>query len=283
MNKTPMPDAILLVGHGTRNVVGTEQFLRLAEFLREAVAPVPLEIGFIELQQPSIESALLGLAQRGLSKIVLAPALLFAAGHAKKDIPAAIANARVAHPELQIIVAEPLGCHEALIDLAALRFQNSHPLFSVLRGEGRGEGPASPQFSASKTALVLVGRGSSDSTAIEHCREFAAALGEKVNAAGVFTGFIAVARPSLTESLEQAAAGFDRIVVQPHLLFSGKMLESTSAAVSQAARLHPQIDWRQSPILGSDLLETPGAAAPSLVRALVAQMNAVKSFALGSA
>ncbi|WP_425618649.1 sirohydrochlorin chelatase [Anatilimnocola sp. NA78] len=273
---TPVPDAILLVGHGTRNAAGTEQFLRLVELVRGAV-PLPVEVGFIELQQPTIEMALANLAERGLAKIVLSPALLFAAGHAKQDIPAAIANALAVHPQLQITVAEPLGCHEALIDLAALRFSSS--LSSVLRGEGRGEGLALKQTSATPhppTGLVLIGRGSSDPAAIDHCRQFATALGEKVNAAGVFTGFIAVARPNLPEALEQAAAaGFARIVVQPHLLFSGEMLETTSAAVARAQQTHPQIDWRQAPILGSDLLEPASLAADYLVRALIARIPAV--------
>ncbi|QDU27626.1 Sirohydrochlorin cobaltochelatase [Anatilimnocola aggregata] len=276
-----MTDAILLVGHGTRNPQGTAQFLRLSELLRASVAPLPLEVGFIELQEPTIETALVNLSQRGLRQILLSPALLFAAGHAKQDIPAAVERAKSVQPDLQVTMAEPLGCHKALIELAALRFLGS--LSPIHRAEDRGEGPASQQDPApspiqpvdpAKTALVLIGRGSSDPAAIEHCREFAALLGEKVGAAGVYTGFIAVAKPSLPEVLEQAAAaGFERIVVQPHLLFSGEMLETTTAAVSHARQTHPRVEWRQAGILGSDLLATNGLAAQHLIQALLERLE----------
>jgi sirohydrochlorin cobaltochelatase len=277
--------AILFVGHGTRNATGQQQFVRLAEHLRTAVAPLPLDVAYIELQSPTIEEALLRMRGEGIRKIILSPALLFAAGHAKQDIPEAVARAVQIAPDLEVSYAEPLGCHEAMLELAALRFQNS--LAPVLWGEGRGEGPGlqmDPAFvwstlpsittsamvrTADPTALVLIGRGSSDPAAIAHCQEFAAKLAARLKIERHFTGFIAIAKPSLPEVLELAAAsGAKQIVVQPHLLFSGEMLDTTAAAVFQVGKLHPHIVWRQSDSLGSDLLNPNTAAAVFLVRAL---------------
>ncbi len=280
-----MTQAILLVGHGTRHETGTNQFLRLAEHLRVAVAPLPLEVAFIELQSPTIEEALVSLYARGLQRILLSPALLFAAGHAKHDIPAGIAVAQERCSDLQVTCAEPLGCHEAILELAAERYLTSlasvlpgeglpsSSLSSVLRGEGRGEGPASQIDPTTATALVLIGRGSSDPTAIAHCRDFATQLAFRVQANQVFTGFIAIAKPSLPEALELAAAsGCQQIVVQPHLLFAGEMQETTTAAVLTAQQKHPQLDWREAAILGSDLLDPASLAADYLVRALRSRM-----------
>ena len=101
-------DAVLLVGHGTRSPIGGSQFLRLAELVRSAIAPVPLSVSFIELQRPSIEEALLELGRQGKNRVVLSPALLFAAGHAKQDIPQAVAIATAAMPALQVDQAKPL-------------------------------------------------------------------------------------------------------------------------------------------------------------------------------
>lgn len=262
-----MSQAILFVGHGTRNKTGQQQFLRLAESLRAAVAPLPLEVAYIEIQSPSIEEALLGLHARGLNNVSLSPALLFAAGHAKQDIPVAIAAAEAKCPGLVVTVAEPLGCHEALLELAAIRFQNS--LAPVLRGEGRGDGPAPQMVAPSSTALVLVGRGSSDPAAIAHCQQFAQQLADRVGIANVFTGFIAVAQPNLQEALELAAANVpQRVIVQPHLLFSGEMLDTTAAALAKMQARFPQIEWLQSDSLAGDLLESRSAAAKLLVQSL---------------
>ncbi|WP_254513805.1 sirohydrochlorin chelatase [Anatilimnocola floriformis] len=256
-----MQHAILLVGHGTRNSVGQEQFLHLAEQLRAAVAPTPVEVAYIELQAPLIADALLDLHRQGCAKIILAPALLFAAGHAKQDIPAAVAAAQKLAPQLIVEIAEPLGCHPALLQLAAYRYSDARDGQDV-----ETPLPGSP----SSIALVLIGRGSSDPTAIVHCQEFAGLLAEQVNCQNFFTGFIAIAKPSLAEALEQAAAsGAQQIIVQPHLLFSGEMLDSTAVAVAQARRKHPQLAWQQSDSLGADLGDPQGIAADYLVRAML--------------
>jgi sirohydrochlorin cobaltochelatase len=261
-------DAILLVGHGTRNEFGQQQFLKLAEHLRAAVAPLPVEPAYIELQSPTIQDALVSLHQRGHKTILLSPGLLFAAGHAKQDIPAAVELAKQQCPDLVVTPADPLGCHEAVLKLATIRFQNS--LAPVLR-EGRGEGPdPRPDF---KTALVLIGRGSSDQSAIAHCQNFATQLAQRLGVTQVFTGFIAMAEPTITVALKQAAASDARqIIVQPHLLFTGDMLESTSSAVSAAKQTHPQIDWRQAEVLGADLLVPDSHAATYLVQALLTRI-----------
>lgn len=265
-----MTDAILLVGHGTRNETGQRQFVRLAERLRAAVKSTPLEVAYIELQPPSIADALVNLHAQGHKNIILSPALLFAAGHAKQDIPAAVAEAKLRCIGLEVKLAEPLGCHTSVLDLAGQRVLSS--LAPSLRGESRGEGPAVRIDSA--TSLVVIGRGSSDPAAIAHCREFAQRLADRLSIKSVLTGFIAIAQPSLREALDMAAAsGTPQIIVVPHLLFTGEMLETTSVAVQAAQRTHSQLDWRQAEILGSDLLDSESVAALLLVDALRARLS----------
>jgi sirohydrochlorin cobaltochelatase len=105
--------------------------------------------------------------------------------------------------------------------------------------------------------------------AIAICRLFGRLLANKVNAAAVFIGFIAIAQPSLAVALQDAAqSGIPRVVVQPHLLFNGEMLETTTAALQQTQQIHSTIDWILAPLLGSDLMEEESIAARFLVRAL---------------
>ena len=289
--------AILLVGHGTRNLQGQEQFLSLAGRLRAALAPTRVEVAYIELQSPTIDVALLNLQREGFREIVLAPALLFAAGHAKQDIPAAVARALQQADDLQATIAEPLGCHEAVLDLAAIRFgthlaprdERSWPSASDATSGDASQNHPLPVPAATlplatfiarsemstENALVLIGRGSSDLTAIAHCEEFASQLAARQQINKVFTGFIAIAKPSLPTVLDQAAAsGVKQIVVQPHLLFSGEMLDTTATAIAEARKRFPQIDWRQSDSLGADLCDPKSIAADYLVRAIVARVNA---------
>src|SRR5688500_8451642 len=101
----------LLVGHGTRDAIGQAEFLQLAKLVAER-ASVPVEPCFLELAQPTIEEGLQRLAQRGVQRVLIIPLLLFTAGHAKQDVPEAVAA-----------FAAPLGI-EVLGQTAALE---NHP------------------------------------------------------------------------------------------------------------------------------------------------------------
>ncbi len=82
---------------------------------------------------------------------------------------------------------------------------------------------------AAETLLVLVGRGSSDAKAIGAMKRFAELRARRTPVGRAEVCFVAVAKPTLNEMLERAArSDFRRIVVQPHLLFAGEVLEEIS-------------------------------------------------------
>ena len=67
---------------------------------------------------------------------------------------------------------------------------------------------------------------------------------EQSGLGGVHTCFLAMAQPSLAEGLAAAAASpCSRIIVQPHLLFYGDLLERLRAETAAAAALHPGKQW----------------------------------------
>jgi len=101
-------DGVLLIGHGTRDAVGTAQFFELGERLSARLAPVPVEACLLELQPPTIPEGWQRLVDRGAVRIHAAPLLLFAAGHAKSDIPDELAK--------------------CLDGSSAIRWDQSHPL-----------------------------------------------------------------------------------------------------------------------------------------------------------
>ncbi len=71
----------------------------------------------------------------------------------------------------------------------------------------------------------------------------------------VEVAFLAMARPLLEEQLRVVAGrGYGRVVVQPHLLFQGELVESVERQVAEAAARHPQIEW----IVTQPLADLPG-------------------------
>ncbi len=116
---------VVLVGHGTRDAVGTEQFFQLSNRLAELLAPIPVEPALLEFQEPTIPQAWRSLVSRGVRHIHVAPLLLFAAGHAKDDIPDAINQCALQTPDISWDQTGPLSRHQAIVDLVVRSNQQS--------------------------------------------------------------------------------------------------------------------------------------------------------------
>lgn len=203
--------ALLVVGHGTRDEGGAEQFRaftrRVGERarVRADVAVGAVEGGFIELSPPPLRDAVARLVAQGCRDVVAVPLILLAAGHAKGDIPAALARERVRHAGLRTRYARPLGVHPVVLDLLRARLASS--------GQPRPD------------AVLLVGRGTTDPDANAQLCRAARLLWETTQNLGielVEPAFVSLARPSVAEGLERLARlGARRVTVLPYFLFAG--------------------------------------------------------------
>jgi sirohydrochlorin ferrochelatase len=236
--------AILLVGHGTRDDAGQAEFFALAKLLEVRVAPSPVFPCFLELAEPAVDAAVFEAVARGAEEIVVAPVLLFSAGHARHDIPAALEAAiRRAADRCGRSAAwrqgGVLACHEKLVELSAERFAAA--LAAV---------PAAPP---DETCLVLVGRGSRDAEATAAMHRFARLRCEVTPVGRCDVAFVAMAEPKYPDVLREAAQrGHRRIVVQPHLLFEGELLDKLRRDVAAVAECHATSQWIVAKHLGPD-------------------------------
>ncbi len=62
--------SLLVVGHGTRDADGTEEFWTLAGHVREAAGELPVGFGFIELAEPAVDAGIDELVERGSRDVV---------------------------------------------------------------------------------------------------------------------------------------------------------------------------------------------------------------------
>ena len=62
----------------------------MVEALRPRLAPLPVEHGYLEFARPVLRDGLDALREKGVDRILAIPAMLFAAGHAKNDIPSVL-------------------------------------------------------------------------------------------------------------------------------------------------------------------------------------------------
>lgn len=230
---------ILLIGHGTRDLVGTAEFFALADRLGQQVRPLPLQACLLELQPPTIAAGWQALVGQGVTHIHAVPLLLFAAGHAKTDIPQALAACQQGTPEVTWDLTRPLSRCPEVLALVTRR------LDQVL--------PSNPR-ERDRTALVIVGRGSYDPCAQADLKVLAHCIGILREVRRVEPAFFAMATPRLPEVLAQVAADreIEHLIVQPHLLFDGAIYQGIGRLVEHSQTLHPRCRHRCGRYLGPE-------------------------------
>ncbi|MEM9585814.1 MAG: sirohydrochlorin chelatase [Planctomycetota bacterium] len=246
-------DGVLLIGHGTRQANGTDQFFQLADQLQHVMGKVPVAACLLEFQEPTIAQAWASLVDQGVTRIWAAPLLLFAAGHAKQDIPTILAECQRDSPEIVCQMARPLSRQRQLI---ALVLQRIHARL------------ASGGSTFESTALVMVGRGSYDPCAQADMRVLSTVIGSRLRIDQVETAFYAMAEPRLPTVLDSVASSVlardsDRpqVLVQPHLLFDGRLYRSIQQQIEEAADRHPEVTFVLGDYLGPDRLVAEAIAA----------------------
>ena len=240
---------VMLVGHGTRDETGTQQFFELGERLAEAMGEMPVVACLLEFQEPTIPQAWDQLVQRGVQHVHVAPLLLFAAGHAKRDIPDLIAQcqkdsqnevdvrARGNSPSITCDQSGPLSRHASIIELISQRISKT-----------------CDDRNPETTALVMVGRGSYDPCAQADMRVLTAVVAARNRFAHVATAFYAMAQPKLPDVLDRVAGldGIETVVVQPHLLFEGRLYQAIKKQVAEAAERNKTVDFLTGDYLGPE-------------------------------
>jgi cobalt/nickel transport system ATP-binding protein len=227
---------MLVVGHGSRDADGVDEFWALASTIRDAVGDLLTGFGFIELASPTVDEAIDDLVERGATEIVSVPLVLLAAGHLKNDGPAALARARARHPGVRFSLARDLGIEPHVLEVATDRIRDA-------------AADADPE----KLGVALIGRGSSDPDACADLWKVSRLLADGRGLGTVEPGFVSVATPSVPETLERLRLlGTATAVLAPFFLFSGVLLNRIYAEAASWAQEHPEVEVRGAGHLGPD-------------------------------
>lgn len=227
---------LVIVGHGSRDEGANAEFEQLVAAFRAAHPEFDLCHAYIEIASPSLADSLAAMAKRN-HRVIVAPLFLFGAGHLKNDIPLALAAARERYPGVSFIATRELGVHPELIELA---FQRASSLL-----------PNEP--ARSKTAVVMVGRGSSDPDANGDFCKLVRLFGEGRSFTWVLPSFIGITRPTFEEAIELAARSRpDHILIVPYFLFAGRLLSKLQDQLAAFSARTPWIRASLAPCLGVD-------------------------------
>jgi sirohydrochlorin cobaltochelatase len=229
-------EALLFVGHGSRDPEGTAEFTHLVEEFRKAEPERIVEHGFLEFARPILPDAFARCVERGATTITVLPGMLMAAGHAKNDIPSEIHEARQRYPHIEFHYGRHLHLHSKIIALSQIRLEEAE---QMARPTPRAD-----------TLLLAVGRGSSDPDANADVGKLARILWEGMGYGWATAAYIGVTTPLLPEALDRCRRmGFARIIVFPFFLFTGILEKRIRSITKEFAGSHQGTEFLCAPYL----------------------------------
>ena len=226
--------ALLIVGHGSRDPRGAREFHDLVGLVRRRNPSLTVEGGFIELSRPPISECVDRLAEGGARNIAAVPLMLLAAGHAKDDIPATLVREKMDHPEVGFTYGRALGIRPELLELMEERIS------AVV-----------PEVEKAETAVLIVGRGSSDPDANSDLCKIARLFYEGRPYPAVESAYVSMTPPDVADGLDRCfKLGAKRVVVFSYFLFTGILEERICEQSEMFAAAHPGLEVRYAVYLG---------------------------------
>jgi sirohydrochlorin cobaltochelatase len=190
-----------------------------------------IEYGYLEFATPIINTGLDKLREAGVTDILAVPGMLFAAGHAKNDIPSVLNTYQAQHPEITIRYGRELGIDPKMLAAAGARIQEAID-------------SCDDNVAMHETMLVVVGRGASDPDANSNVSKVMRMLWEGFGFGWGEVTYSGVTFPLVEPGLEHVSRlGYKRIVVFPYFLFTGILIDRIYDAVDNVASRHPEIEF----------------------------------------
>ena len=230
---------IMVCGHGSRDKDAEREFGRVAEGLKKRFPDIPVEYGFLEFSAPNIHMGLNSLVAQGVEQIYAVPGMLFAATHAKNDIPSVLTTFQDKTEGVEVAYGSELGLHDAMIEAFQARIYESLDL-----------DPENPPESLYDTLLVVVGRGTSDTHANAEAAKLTRIVNENMGFGWADTVYSGVTYPSVGVGLEKLLKlGYKRVVIAPYFLFTGRLIKRIYGYVDQVATENPDVEFIKAPYL----------------------------------
>ena len=231
---------VLLCGHGSRSQSAVNEFADLCQSLPNHLPDWPIEYGYLEFANPVIRAGLDRLRDRGCERILAVPGMLFAAMHAKNDIPSVL-NAYAKEHGIRIDYGRELGVDPKMLEAANDRIKEA------IASADRNRGPIEHK----DTCLAVIGRGASDPDANANVSKIARLLWEGMGFGWCEIGYSGVTFPVVEPCLNHAAKlGYRRIVVFPYFLFSGILIDRIYGFTDAVAKQNPEIEFVKAGYLG---------------------------------
>src|SRR6478735_9118354 len=225
--------ALVALAHGSRDPRSAATIKALVDEVKAMRPDLRVEPAFLELSKPSFQTVVDRLVKAGHDEIVVVPLLLTEAYHAKVDVPSAVAEATVRHPQVRIQATSILGLEASFLEVLDERLR------AALREARCRE----------LDALVLAAAGSSDPLANQAVSRLGRLWGTH-HRLPVTAAYASSAPPATGEAVRAfRGQGRRHIAVASLFLAPGFLpdraaelaLEAGAIAVSEPLGAHPEL------------------------------------------
>ncbi|MHB8858136.1 MAG: precorrin-8X methylmutase [Thermoleophilia bacterium] len=112
--------SLIVLGHGSRAPEAAVLLNWVASRLTVRFG-APVLAASLQFNEPTLDDCCRQLARKGARRIVVAPYFLFTGNHLQRDIPEVISQLRHELAGVEIVMAEPLGADDLLVEVVARR------------------------------------------------------------------------------------------------------------------------------------------------------------------
>lgn len=116
-----MKQALLVMVHGSPRPIANNDMFAVVDVIRErGVYPI-VEVGFMEINEPSIPEAIERCVAQGAERVLAVPYFLHTGNHVTDDLPTLLEAAQAKYPQVEFLMGDYLGHDPLLAEVVAER------------------------------------------------------------------------------------------------------------------------------------------------------------------
>jgi len=117
--------AVLLIAHGSRRREANADLVKLQEVVSSRGEYAVVEIGYLELTEPTIPAGIARCVEHAADEILMMPYFLSAGAHVVDDLERHRKEAQEKYADVEIRICPPLGIDELMVELVLKRIRES--------------------------------------------------------------------------------------------------------------------------------------------------------------
>ncbi|MFB6357269.1 MAG: sirohydrochlorin chelatase [bacterium] len=235
-----MSESVLFMGHGSRDSGAVNECMSMVQDVEQSLGQ-QFTPGFLELSKPLLFPEIVRQINDGVERFLCFPNMLLPGRHTMDHLPGVIGWAQRHFPNVEFYYGNFIGNHPYVYEILYNNYQKALDQFDVLT-------------SSNRTAVVVVGRGSTSDRSNRTFEKMVWRFREKYEISNLTWCYISLAEPGSIPTLHRVAqtGTYRRIMLLPYFLFTGVLIKRIRHQMKHIAEQYPGIQFVLGDYFGKD-------------------------------